>query len=172
VQYFLELLSGGDLRSIAQSDNVVGLVQNQEDFDELFHYLFHAERLVVMRAADAVEKITVNHRGYLASHKNEIIELCKNATDKELKWHLALIVSRLKLRKSELGIIRELLTSWALDEKESRIVRVNSVEGLFNLLQEHKELEQDFELLLLELERQGVPSLNARIRRIKKLGGK
>lgn len=172
MQHFLELLSGGDLRSIAQSHKVVGLVQDQEDFDELFQYLFHAERLVVMRAADAVEKITVNNKGYLTSHKNEIIGLCKKASDKELKWHLALIVSRLKLGKSELGIIWELLTSWALDKKESRIVRVNSIEGLFNLLQEHKELEQDFELLLLEFERQGIPSLNARIRRIKKVGGK
>jgi hypothetical protein len=172
VQHFVELLSGGDLRSIAQSNKVAGLVQGQKDFDKLFQYLFHPERLVVMRAADAIEKITVNNKSYLTSHKKELIELCKNASDKELKWHLALIVARLRLRKSELGIIWELLTCWALDKKESRIVRVNSIEALFNLLQEHKELEQDFELLLSELGRQGVPSLIARIKKIRKISGR
>lgn len=172
MQQFLELLSGGDLRSIAQSNKVVGLVQGQEDFDKLFQCLFHEDRLVVMRAADAVEKLTVTNKNYLASHKRELIELCKKATDKELKWHLALMVSRLVLRKSELGIIWELLTSWALDQKESRIVRVNSIEGMFHLLQGHRELEQDFKLLLSELERQDVPSLNARIKKIRKAGGR
>ena len=33
---FEQLLAGGDLRTIGNSNRVVGLVQNQKDFDELF----------------------------------------------------------------------------------------------------------------------------------------
>jgi hypothetical protein len=54
VQQVLALLSGGDLRSIAQSNKVVDLVQDQEDFDKLFQFLFHEDRLVVMRAAPSL----------------------------------------------------------------------------------------------------------------------
>lgn len=168
MKHLLELLSGGDLRSIARSNKVVGLVQDQEDFDKLFRYLYHEDRRVVMRAADAVEKITVSNKGYLDGHKKEIIELCRKATGKELKWHLALMVSRLQLTKSELGMVWELLTSWAVDKKESRIVRVNAVQGLFNLLLQHQELERDFELLLSGLEGERIPSLNARIRKLRR----
>lgn len=155
------------MRSIAASNKVVSLIQSQEHFDELFPYLFHKDRLVVMRAADAIEKVSAKNAGYLAEHKRAIIGLCKIVSDKELKWHLALLVSRIKLTRTELGIIWQLLTSWAQDKKESRIVRVNSIQGLFNLLQQNKELERDFNLLLSELEKHSVASLNARIRRFK-----
>jgi hypothetical protein len=167
VNNFLELLSGGDLRSIGQSNKVVHLIKGQADFDELFQFLFHKDRLVVMRAADAIEKVSVEDKSYLAKHRKDIIGLCQKASDKELKWHLALLVSRVVLTKNELGTVWQLLSSWALDKREGKIVRVNAVQGLFNLLQQNIELKKDFELLLLELERQGVASLNARIKKLK-----
>jgi len=68
---------------------------SQHDFDELFKLLFHADRLIVMRAADMIEKITVRDSLYLTSHKIEIFDLCEIAQNKELKWHLALLLPRL-----------------------------------------------------------------------------
>lgn len=72
---FVKLLSGGDLRSIGKSNSIVPKVKNQNDFDELFKCLFHKDRIVVMRAADAIEKITVSNPLYLIKHKKKIIEL-------------------------------------------------------------------------------------------------
>ncbi|MBV6439950.1 MAG: hypothetical protein EPGJADBJ_01608 [Saprospiraceae bacterium] len=63
------LLSGGDLRSIGNSDLVVANVRNPHDFDELFEYLFQPDRLIVMRTADAIEKITVHRPEYLKKHR-------------------------------------------------------------------------------------------------------
>lgn len=98
---FEKILSGSDLRSIGESNFAILKIKNQNDFDELFKYLFYADRLLVMRAADAIEKITINNPQYLTKYKKEIIQLCDVAKDKELKWHLALLIPRLNLKNME-----------------------------------------------------------------------
>jgi hypothetical protein len=69
---FEDLLSGGDLRSIGKSNSVVALIENQAQFSELFLLLFHQQHTIVMRAADSVEKITINHPEYLHPHKKQL----------------------------------------------------------------------------------------------------
>jgi hypothetical protein len=163
----LERLAGGDLRSLGNANAVVKQVHSQHQFDELLEGLFHEDRLIVMRAADAVEKVTHREHRYLEPHKKALLGLLGKARDKELKWHLALLVSRLKLTRSELGRVWATLTGWALDRGESRIVRVNSVQGLFDLLEHSPGLRQDFERTLTQLEREEIPSLTARIRKLR-----
>lgn len=165
---FVYLLKGGDLRSIGQSNNVVSVIDNQQRFDELFQTLFHSDRKVVMRTADALEKITVNQPEYLQKHKNEILKLCHTAKNIELKWHVALLVTRVPLTKEEHGTIWQVLTRWATDRKESRIVRVNALQGLFDLLTRHQELKPEFNLTISKIENENIPSINARIRKLKK----
>jgi hypothetical protein len=161
------ILKGGDLRSIGQSNKIVSLIDNQESFDELFQLLSHSDRKVVMRSADAIEKITLKNAGFLKQHKASILKLIENAKHIELKWHLALIVSRLDLTKKEFEKIWQTLTGWSNDKKESKIVRVNSIQGLFNLLQTKQELKQDFNLTISQIEKENIPSLTARIKKLK-----
>lgn len=165
---FEEILQGGDLRSIGESNRIGSLIKNQEDFDELFELLFHTDRKVAMRAADSVEKITSKYPNYLVHHKKEILKFFDNANNIEMKWHLALIVSRLRLNDNEVGFVWQVLTRWANNHRESKIVRVNSIQGLFNLLQQHGELEKDFQLTLDQVQREKIPSINARLRKLKK----
>ena len=165
---FIKILSGGDLRSIGSANAIAKQVQTQYQFDELFEALFHNDRLIVMRAVDAVEKITQNKPDYLKSHKKSLLRLLKEAKDKEFKWHLALLVARLKLTKPELGKLWEILSNWALDSSESKIVRVNSIQTLFDLSKQAPELTEDFDLTISQLEREEIPSIKARIRKLKK----
>lgn len=127
-------LPGGDLRSIGEVNNVIENINSQTEFDELFECLSHKERIIVMRAADTIEKITIKHPSYLKKHKTAIFKLCDTASNKELKWHLALLLPRFELNKEELHKARNLLTQWAFDKTNSRIVRVNSIQSLFELL--------------------------------------
>ncbi|MBS7787690.1 hypothetical protein KIH23_10305 [Flavobacterium sp. CYK-55] len=163
---FQDILKGGDLRSIGKANKIVAMVNNQTAFDELFEGLTYSDRKVVMRTADAIEKITLRKSDYLQKHKIELLNLCQSAKDIELKWHLALLVSRLNLTQKELGNTWDLLTKWASDRKESKIVRVNSIQGLFNLLQQNPSLSQDFNLTLSEIGKENVASLNARIKKL------
>lgn len=163
---FQDILKGGDLRSIGKANEIVAMVNNQTAFDELFEGLTYSERKVVMRTADAIEKITLRKSDYLQKHKTELLNLCQSAKDIELKWQLALLVSRLSLTQKELGNTWDLLTKWASDRKESKIVRVNSIQGLFNLLEQNPELSHDFNLTLSEIGKENVASLNARIKKL------
>jgi hypothetical protein len=165
---FDKLLSGGDLRSTGESNSVVLAVHDQNDFDKLFKCLFHKDRIVVMRAADATEKITVKHSPYLSKHKNALIELCHSAKNKELKWHLALLIPRLNLSHKEIGAARQILTDWASDKNESRIVRINSIQALYEICTKENRSIKSFENLLARIERENIPSINARIRNLNK----
>jgi hypothetical protein len=162
----IKYLDGGDLRTIAGANKIVSLIKTQDDFDKLFQYLFSADRLIIMRTADAIEKITTKHPEYLKKHKQEIIDLMNTAKDKEFKWHLALIVARLNLTTDELGIIWQKLSNWAKDKKESKIVRVNSIQSLFDLVKKNPELKRDFDLTIQEIVAENIPSINARLRKL------
>lgn len=165
---FEKFLFGGDLRSIGKSNLVVSFIKNQKDFDDLFEYIFHKDRIIVMRTADVIEKITIENPEYLTKYKNRIIDLCTIAEDKELKWHLALLVPRLPLDSKEFGKAWDTLTNWANDKTNSRIVRVNSIQGLHEMLKHKNELTEDFSLTITHLEEENIPSINARIRKLRK----
>lgn len=162
-----DLLSGGDLRSIGNSNQVVLLTTSQHDFDMLFRLLFSHDRLVAMRCADAIDKITSKTPGYLAKHKTEIIGLCKTASHKELLWHLAQILPRLALSANELKFAWKLLSAWATDTNNSKIVRVNAISGLAGLIQQDNQLRARLYDILEKVGAENIPSLNARVRRIK-----
>jgi hypothetical protein len=159
-----KIFAGGDLRSIGVSNIVIPEIKNQKDFDELFKYLFHKDRIVIMRAADTIEKITINDPQYLLKHKREVLELCNTAADKELKWHIALLIPRLELEEKEFKNAWKTLTNWAKDKANSRIVRVNSIQALFEMTKQKNNLKKDLGLTLQELEKENIPSINARIR--------
>jgi hypothetical protein len=61
------------------------------------------------------------------------------------------------------------LSNWLTDVKESKIVRVNSMQGLYELIKKCDELRQEFELITSQIEKENIPSLNARLRILKKL---
>ena len=166
-----DILKGGDLRSIGKSNYVVSLIKDQEGFDELFKQLFHANRIVVMRAADAIEKITINSPDYLIKHKSKILKLLDTAKNIELKWHLALLVSRVCLVPKEARKVWQVLTTWAKNKEESKIVRVNSIQGLFNLSNKNTALKNDLDATVTEIERENIPSINARIKKLKNVHG-
>lgn len=164
-EYFL---TGRDLRSIGMANQVVTQIKNQEDFDELFTELYNSDRKVVMRAADAIEKVSITNSDYLYNHTPEIMALFDKAKNIELKWHLAQLIPRLKLNETQTVKIWKLLLHWANDNRESNLVRVNALQSLCHLKEFHDQLRLEFEAILIEIEKENIPSLNARIRKLRK----
>lgn len=165
---FNDLLKGGDLRSIGKANEAVKNVSSQDSFDALFDGLHHNDRRIVMRTADAIEKMTRSKPEFLNKHKNELLKLCADAKEIELKWHLAQLVPRIRLTPSETGEIWQLLRQWIVDRHESRIVRTNSLQALFDLQKTHVELKNDFFHIIEAIREENIPSLNARIKQIEK----
>ena len=165
---FAPLLLGKDLRSLKKNNEVVLAVQDQSTFDELFALLWHHERPLVMRAADAVEKITVKHKEFLVPHKVQLLSLLHGAINKELKWHIAQLLPRLPLTAAELHDMWGVLSYWAQNPNESKIVRVNALQGLFDLCLQHEGLRPAFEKIMTNIHHEPIPSIQARIKKIRK----
>lgn len=165
---FEEDLQGGDRRSKGKADAIADSVESQAAFDELFLHIFSDDRVVAMRAADAVEKVTRRFPEFLQTHKETLLDLCHKATNKEMLWHLAAMVPRLLLREPELAQAWDMLSFWARDKSKSRIVRVMSLQSLSDLMHRVPSLHFDYKHLLEELEHEQIPSLKARIRLIRK----
>ena len=163
---FEEFLSGGDLRSVGNLKQVIRIVDDQERFGVLFQYLYGDNRLWVMRAADAIEKITRASPVYLKKHNDELFTLLESAGNKKLKWHLALILPRLHLSSEECTNLFVKLSDWAMDSKESKIVRVNSLEGLSEIVRKYPKYDRAFQLLAQKISSENIPSINARIKKI------
>jgi len=161
-----EILSGGDRRSIGRSNELAEFVVTQEDFDVLFGCMAHADRLVAMRAADAIEKLTVARPELLQTHKIELLKMCENAFYKEMKWHLALLLPRLRLQTEEWRKAWSLLMAWAKEKRNSKLVRVNALQALYEMVYQDPGSMAPFYSMMVKLQEEGIPSLDARIRKI------
>ena len=166
---FRPFLLGKDRRSISRTNQIIELVQDQETFDQLFNLVLSHDRLLVMRAADAVEKITLKHPQYLAAHKVQLFRLLKGALDKELKRHLALMITRVPMDAAEIEDVWTDLSYWALNPNESKIVRVNALQGLFELSRTDADRRAALLKIMEQLQHSNIPSLQARIRKLTKL---
>jgi hypothetical protein len=167
---FTRLLLGKDLRRLRNNSFVLRAVKDQQSFDELFRLIFQHERPLVMRAADAIEKITLKHHEYLEPHKDQLLSVLRSADHKELKLHISQLIPRIRLNKEELEDVWHVLKYWALSPNESKIVRVNSLQGLFDLCADYSGLKEDFETIIERISREQIPSIQARVRKLKKLG--
>jgi hypothetical protein len=166
---FAHLLLGKDRRTIGKADNVVQLVVNQASFDELFALLFHHERTLVMRAADAVEKVTRKHTEFLVPHKMQLLSLLQSAIHLELKWHIAQLIPRLPLDPHELQEVWSILSYWAKNPNESKIVRVNSLQGLYEISSNNPAFKKNLVSIIDTVDHELIPSLKARIKKLRKL---
>jgi len=160
---------GKDLRTNKRSQAIILRIKDQPAFDELFAFLFHHERPLVMRTADAIEKITRTRAEFLQPHKAHLFSLLKTSDHIELKWHIAQLLPRVTLLEKEREQVWNTLHYWALNPNESKIVRVNALQGLYDLSLQHPELKEQFMHTLNGMEHEPIPSIQARIRKLRKL---
>jgi hypothetical protein len=164
---FTELLVGDDLRSLGKSSEIIPLINNQNSFDKLFIYLYNNDRSIVMKTIDLIEKITLEHKEYLQKHKLEILNMSKDAENIEFKWHLAQIIVRIKYTYNEIKIVWRILEKWILDNRESKIVRVNSLQSLYEIVKNNKEYQNNLIKIVKIIKQENIASINARIKELR-----
>lgn len=163
MNHFVQLLSGGDLNSMGRSNEAVSEVRNGDDFEELFKCMSYPDKVVRIRAGDAIEKITFKYPTYLLEHKAGLMDLCCRALDKELKWNLALLVSRLHLTDNEKEVVWQRLSGWALDDKENELTRSNSIQSLHEIAEGDNFYQKDFESIADQIKKENISFLNTQI---------
>lgn len=128
----LSRLRGGDRRSIGNVDEVVEAVRkNPKLFKDLVAGLFDQDPVVRMRAADAMEKLSLENPQSLYPYKNELIRLARQTQQQELRWHLAQMIPRLKLEPEDEATVTEIFFDYL--EDKSKIVVTFAMQALSDL---------------------------------------
>lgn len=161
----LSLLQGGDRRSIGSADRIAKIVvQEPSLFPNLMAGLWSENSLVRMRAADTAEKVTRDNPALLQPFKKELLELLAEATQQELRWHLAAMIPRLALNAAERKLVASLLESYL--EDRSSIVKTFALQGLADLARGDPSMLPTVRDMLREATRSGTPAMKARSRKL------
>ena len=157
----LERLKGGDRRSIGKSNEVVAMVLKEPRlFDALFSGLFADDPVIRMRSADAAEKITAVHPEYLVPYKTSLLKSLANVGQAEVRWHVAPMLARLPLSKSEQAAVIDVLTGYMNDH--SSIVKTTAMQALYDLAERYEAWRPVALLHIKELVAIGTPAMKAR----------
>jgi hypothetical protein len=128
----------------------------------LVECLWDEDPTVANRAADALERVTRERPARAQKWKEPLLGLLAEATEKKLRWNLALLIPRLKLTVPECRRTAEVLRSY-LDDKSS-IVKTAALHGLADLTRQDPASLPDVMELLRVAGRSGTPAMRARSR--------
>lgn len=158
-------LQGGDRRSIGRSEQVAAdVLRNPELFNVLVTGLSVDDEIVRMRAADAMEKITRMHPEYLWPHHDFLIEQATRSEQKEVRWHLAQMLPRLRLNDAEKCRVVGIMLGYFSDR--SSIVRTLAMQALADIAIQTPQLRPSIAQHLQELTVTGTPAMKARGRKL------
>ena len=171
----LSKLRGGDRRSIGKVSEVVAAVQKKPDlFKDLVTGLFDEDPVMRMRAADAMEKISLDNPQSLQPFKTEIIRLAQQTQQQELRWHTAQMIPRLKLTSKETATVTDIFFEYLNDK--SKIVVTFAMQALSDLALKRAEASARVIRAIEKLSRTGSPAIQSRgkklLPKLKKLSQK
>ncbi len=127
---------------------------------QLVECLWDEDVGVVLRAADALEKLSQVLPSALDVWKAPLLGLLAEATQNKLRWSLALIVPRLTLTLPECRRAAKTLQSYIDDP--SSIVKTCALQGLADLTRQDRSLLPEVVDLLRIHSRSGTPAMRAR----------
>ena len=155
-----DLLKGHDLRSIGKSNEVVKLVTSDTVlFDEVFNGIFHEDKVIRARCADAVEKVAKKYPGYIQKKKKVILTNLSNFKQKEVLWHIAMMLGYMKLTPKEVATASEYLFSW-LNREKSIIVKVMCMQTLADYALQNRKMLKSVSDEIREQMISGAPAIN------------
>ncbi|OGO27842.1 MAG: hypothetical protein A2W33_01750 [Chloroflexi bacterium RBG_16_52_11] len=154
-------LRGGDLRSIGRSEEVAAdVLADPPLFTVLMDGILSDDALIRMRAADAAEKVTTRHPEWLVPYKDELLNEIAAISQQEVRWHAAIMLTRITWTEAERKQAVSILKSW-LDDK-SRIVQVFSLQALADLSEQDARLKSEVIALIKKKMKTGPPSIQSR----------
>ena len=160
------MLAGGDRRSIGRANEVAALaLAGTLDFGAVCAAMFDEDPVVRMRAADAVEKVSVERPAWPRPFKAEFLAGLPDFRLPEMRWHAAQTLPRLDLTAGERDTRAvPVLLDYLRDE--SRLVQTCALQALADFALADPSLRPRVIGLLEEALRAGPPAARARSRRL------
>lgn len=161
----LRSLSGGDRRSVGESNRAAALVlERPELIAVLFQGLDSIDAVLRMRCADAIEKATARRPELLVPYKQALIQKYAKIEQQEVRWHVAPLLSRLPLTAEEAASVVRLLLSFTNDR--SSIVKTLTMQALTDIALRSRHLLPEVTQHIQELSVIGTPAMKARSKKL------
>jgi len=162
---FVRALAGGDRRSIGKANSVVrAVLREPQRFAEIIDGLSDDDPLARMRCADVAEKVSLQHPEWLRPYKRRLLALADRAAEQELRWHLAQMLPRLDLDRTQRRRAAAIMRGYLHDK--SRIVQTFALQALADLATTDAALRRSVRPLIETLARTGSPAVRARARKL------
>lgn len=163
----LQSLSGGDRRSVGESNRaVLAVLENPELIGVLFQGVETTDPVLRMRCADVIEKVTANRPELLAPFKKKILNRLSKVEQQEVRWHVAPMLARLPLTEAEEATVVSLLLGYTNDR--SSIVKTMSMQALADVALRSHRLLPEIKQHIEELSIIGTPAMKARSKKLLK----
>jgi len=157
----LRLLIGGDRRSIGAANRVATMASRRPELMAiLVAGIESADAVLRMRCADALEKATARAPDLLSPYKAKILGDFSKIDQKEVRWHVIPMLTRLSLSKSETAAVMDMLLHFTNDP--SSIVKTMAMQALVDLALRNRHLLADIKRHIEELSIIGTPAMKAR----------
>lgn len=144
-----DLLNEGDKRTVKNVDEAVQLlVSSPSMIVDLLEIIQSEPEAVSMRAADCLEKYSRRNTQQLEEHADTLMHILEKVSQKEVRWHLAQILPRLKLSAGHFNIASKI---WLHDyyNSSSSIVRTESLQALFNIRNDYPLISSELKVALV-----------------------
>jgi HEAT repeat protein len=131
----------------------------------LFDCVSDPDELVRMRAADALEKISLTHPDWFSPYTDELLTSVSKIQQPSVQWHLALIFNKIALNLDQ----KHRATAFLLDlirTPTDWIVTINSITTLATFAKSDPALKQELHPLLIELTKDARKSVAKRASRL------
>ncbi len=172
---FRATLSGGTRASLGRTNAVVAeVLAAPQKFPALLACLAQVDdedddaaasnAILLMRASDAIEKISRRRPEWLAPHKLDFLGLAGGTDQIEVRWHMAQILPRLPLTPRERIVAIDILFDYLKDR--SSIVKTHAMQGLADFAAHDLKLKSKVLPLLEELTQIGTAAMRARGRKL------
>lgn len=133
-------------------------------FRALFQGLHVNDPVVRMRAADAMEKVTRKRPELALPYAKKLLSIASSEEQIEVRWHMALMLPRLRLSPSERAAAADVLHVYLKDS--SSIVKTFAMQGLADFALQDSKLMERVKPMIEELTEIGTPAMRARGRKL------
>ncbi|HET9030808.1 MAG TPA: hypothetical protein VFN49_11605 [Candidatus Aquilonibacter sp.] len=158
-------LRGGDRRRLGASEEVLSLVlRDNGKFTELFDAMLDDDPVVRMRAADATEKLARIRPDLLAPFRKRLIDEVGKVEQHEVRWHVAQMLSNVKLDLKERSRAIALLEGYLHDR--SVLVVVESLSTLVDFAKDDRRLRNRILPIVERMAMRGTPAMKTRAKKL------
>lgn len=164
--FIIDYILDGDKRSLAGVPQVVSLIKKDSKLiGSLLSVVSSEQEAYNMRALDAIEKATRDDFSLLQPYKKIFINQLIYQKQKEIRWHVAQIISRFKFTKIERHRIANILIEDYLKD-DSSIVKTNTLHALTEIALSDEELSMRVKPIIKRAIRSGTRAMAARAKKL------